>query len=133
MTREAGDRKPATPATVDEYIAGFPPEVREILEAVRTVVRQAAPEAREAIKYQMPTYVLNGNLLSFGAYKHHIGLYPRTAAMDPFADELAPYLGAKSSLRFPLDQPMPLELIGKVVRARVEESAAKAGAKRKQG
>lgn len=118
--------------TVDEYIAGFPPEVREILKAVRAAVRQAAPEAQETIKYQMPTYVLNGNLVSFGAYKHHIGLYPTSAAMDPFADELAPYLAAKSSLRFPLDQPMPLELIAKVVRARVEECAEKAKARRKK-
>jgi uncharacterized protein YdhG (YjbR/CyaY superfamily) len=112
----------STPATVDAYIAGFPPEIQQILEQIRAVIREAAPGATEAIKYQMPTYVLKGNLVHFAAYKGHIGLYPTPSGIEAFGKELAPYVGGKGSVRFPLDQPMPFDLIRRIVEFRVQES-----------
>src|SRR5476651_2077548 len=96
------------PKTVDEYIAAFPKEVQEILEKIRTTIRKAAPAAEEAIKYGMPAFILNGNLIYFAAFKKHIGLYsvPRTGP-EKFKKELSAYQGAKGSVKFPLDKPIP--------------------------
>lgn len=117
--------------TVDEYIAGFPEEIQEKLDAVRRVVREAAPDAEEKISYQMPTYVLHGNLVHFAAFKNHIGFYPTPGGMDAFQDELARYKSAKGSVQFPLNEPLPLDLIRKMVKTRVEQNTRQAEQKRK--
>ena len=118
------------PKNIDEYIAGFPQDIREILELVRTTIRKAAPEAEEVIKYQIPTFVMNGNLLHFGGFKNHIGFYPTPSGIEAFKDALSGYEGAKGSVQFPLDRPMPLQLISKIVKFRVKEIQAKAAAKK---
>ena len=117
--------------SIDEYIGTFPQEIQTLLEQVRATIRQAAPEAEEAIKYAMPTFVLNGNLVHFAAFKHHIGFYPVPSGIEAFKKELSVYKGAKGSVQFPLDQPMPLELISKIVKFRVNENLLKAKTKKK--
>lgn len=119
----------ATIKTIDDYIAGFPPEVREILARIRQIIRQAVPGAQEAIKYDMPTFMLHGNLVHFAAYKKHIALYPapKRIADDNLHKELSIYQAAKSTLRFPLNKPIPYDLIRQVVRLLAEERMAKAG------
>jgi len=126
------DQKP--PETIDDYIAGFPPEVRVILEKLRATIRKAAPRAEEAIKYRLPTFVLNGNLVHFGAFKKHIGFYATPTGNKQFRQELSAYEGAKGSVQFPLDKPMPYGLVSKMVMFRVKESLerARARAKRKK-
>ena len=114
--------KQTAPTTIDAYIAGFPPDVQKILRKIRLTIRKAAPQAGEAIKYQMPTFTLNGNLVSFGVYKQHIGIYPVPAGTQKFQQEIAPYRSAKSTLRLPLDEPIPFDLISQFVRFRVKES-----------
>lgn len=120
------------PTTIDEYIANFPPDVQEILQKVRTTIREAAPGAEETIKYQLPTFVLKGNLVHFGGFKKHIGFYPVPTGIEAFAEELAPYQTGKGSIQFPFDEPMPYDLITKVVKFRVEENLRKAEAKKKK-
>jgi uncharacterized protein YdhG (YjbR/CyaY superfamily) len=121
---------PAEPKDIDEYIASFPSDVQDILKKIRATVREAAPEAKETIKYKMPTFTLNGNLVHFAAFKNHIGFYPAPTGVAELKDEIAPYEGAKSALRFPLDQPIPYDLIRKVVKLRVEKALTKSSAKR---
>ena len=116
---------------IDEYISGFPEEIQILLEQVRATIKQAVPEAEEAIKYAMPTFVLNGNLVHFAAFKNHIGFYPVPSGIEAFKKELSVYKGAKGSVQFPLNQPMPLELITKIVKFRVDENLRKAKAKKK--
>lgn len=111
--------------TTDEYIAQFPPDVREILQNLRAVIKEAAPEATEKISYQMPTFYLNGNLVHFAAYARHIGFYPAPSGIEAFKEELSPYKGAKGSVQFPLDKPLPIDLIGRIVRFRVSENIKK--------
>jgi uncharacterized protein YdhG (YjbR/CyaY superfamily) len=118
--------------TIDEYIALFPAATQEILEKVRQLIQEVAPAAQETIKYQIPTFVLHGNLISFGAYKNHIGLYPTPNGLDSFAQELAPYRSGKGTAQFPLDQPIPYDLIRKITAFRVAENEAKAQAKKKK-
>ncbi len=120
------------PKNIDEYIAGFPAEVQTLLEKIRLTISKAAPDAAEAISYQMPTFKLNGNLVHFAAHKNHIGFYPTPSGIQAFKKELAVYAGAKGSVQFPLHQPIPLALIGKIVKFRVRENLAKAAAKRKK-
>jgi uncharacterized protein YdhG (YjbR/CyaY superfamily) len=124
---------PAAPTTIDAYIAGFPKDVREILENIRTIIQEAAPEAKEAIRYGIPTFTLEGNLVHFAGYKKHIGFYPAPSGIEHFREELAGYKSAKGSVQFPLDQPMPYDLIRRIVRFRVEENVEKAQAKGKKG
>jgi uncharacterized protein YdhG (YjbR/CyaY superfamily) len=112
--------------TVDEYIASFPEGVQDVLEQIRQTIREAAPEAQEKISYQMPTFTLNGYLIYFAAWKSHIGVYGISGALEAFKEELSPYVGAKGSLRFPLNKPMPLSLISDIVKFGVEENLAKA-------
>ena len=119
----------AAPQTIDEYIDGFPPDVQAILRKMRETIRKAAPKAEEAINYQMPTYVLHGNLVHFAAFKSHIGFYPTPSGIEKFKDEIAKYTWAKGSVQFPLDQPIPYALVTKIVKFRVKEVAAKAEAK----
>lgn len=108
--------------TIDEYIAMFPDDVRRILNELRQTIREAAPEAQETINYQMPTFRLNGNLVHFAAFKNHIGFYPTPTGMEAFKDELSAYKGAKGSVQFPIDQPLPLPLIRRIVEYRVKEN-----------
>jgi uncharacterized protein YdhG (YjbR/CyaY superfamily) len=118
------------PTTVDAYIAGFPSAIQKLLQQIRATVREAAPGATETIRYAMPTYTLQGNLVHFAAFKHHIGFYPTPTGIKAFEAELAKYKGAKGSVQFPLDQPMPLDLIRRIVEFRVQEHAAKPGKKK---
>lgn len=110
---------------MDEYIAGFPEEVRSRLEQIRALVREMAPEAEEAMKYGLPTFVLKGNLVHFGAFTNHVGLYPTPTGIEAFADELAGYAKAKGSVQFPHSAPLPLELIRRIVAYRIEQNRAK--------
>ncbi|WP_054027181.1 iron chaperone [Bacillus sp. FJAT-28004] len=116
--------------TIDQYIANYSPEIQDILEKIRGVIKEAAPEATEKIGYQMPTFVLHGNLVHFAAYKNHIGLYPAPSGIEAFKQQLSPYKGAKGSIRFPLDQPIPYELISEIVKYRVAENLQKAANKK---
>ncbi|MHB0858350.1 MAG: iron chaperone [Anaerolineae bacterium] len=113
------------PATVDEYIEQFPDDVQEILLQIRAVVKESAPDAVEKISYNMPGFFLNGGLVWFGAYKRHIGWYPGSAGMEALGDELSAYKGTKGSLHFPLDQPIPYDLISRIVKIRVAENLGK--------
>jgi uncharacterized protein YdhG (YjbR/CyaY superfamily) len=108
--------------TIDEYINTFPEEVRTILKQLRQTIKEAAPEAEETINYQIPTFTLHGNLVHFAAFKSHIGFYPTPSGMEAFKKELAPYKGAKGSVQFPMDQPLPLALIRRIVEYRVKEN-----------
>lgn len=112
--------------TIDDYIEQAPEAVQEILQQLRTVIHEEAPEVQEAIKYQMPTFVLNGNLVHFAAFKHHIGFYPVPSGIAAFQQELSAYKQGKGSIQFPLDQPMPYDLIRRIVRFRVAENLEKA-------
>lgn len=116
--------------SIDEYIAAFPEDIQKILKEVRATIKAAAPESGEKIGYQMPTFTLNGgNLVHFAAFKKHIGFYPTPSGIEAFKKELSVYEGAKGSVQFPLDKPMPLKLISKIVKFRVAESVKKAKAK----
>lgn len=120
----------AKPQNIDAYIANFPDEVQAILQQVRATIHAAAPEAQEAISYGMPTFKQYGNLVHFGAFKNHIGFYPIPSGIAAFEAELAAYKQGKGSIQFPLDQPMPYELISRIVAYRVAENTEKAAAKR---
>ena len=113
------------PETIDEYNAGFPPEKRAILEKIRTTIRGAAPDAKEVISYRMPTFTQNGVLVHYAAFKNHIGLYPPVSGDAGLEAALAPYAGEKGNLRFPLDRPIPYDLIGRLVRYKRKQNAAK--------
>lgn len=114
---------------VDTYIASFPTETQKVLEEMRSALKSAAPEAQEMMNYGIPTLTLNGNLVHFGGFKSHIGFYPAPSGIEAFKDELSVYKGAKGSIQFPLDQPLPLDLITRITKFRVEENMAKALAK----
>lgn len=118
--------------TIDEYIINFSPEVQEILKMLRKVIKDSAPGAVEKISYQMPTFALYGNLVHFAAYKNHIGFYPAPSGIDKFKEELAEYKGAKGSVQFPIEKPLPYELISRIVKFRVAENAKKAEDKLKK-
>ncbi|MEW5719131.1 MAG: DUF1801 domain-containing protein [Chloroflexota bacterium] len=111
--------------TIDEYIAECPEDVRPLLEKLRRVIRDAAPQAEEAISYAIPTFKLNGNLVHFAAFKNHIGFYPTPPAIVAFKKELASYKQAKGSVQFPLAQPIPFGLVKKIVKFRVKQNLAK--------
>lgn len=108
--------------TMDEYIAAFPQNVRDILEKLRRIIRESAPQSEEAISYGIPTFKLNGNLVHFAAFKNHIGFYPTPSAIVAFKRELSPYKQAKGSVQFPIDQPIPFDLVKKIVKYRVREN-----------
>lgn len=115
----------AKATTIDEYIADFPTDVQEILQQIRATIKEAAPEAGEKISYGMPTFTLKGNLIHFAAFKNHIGLYPTPNGIEEFKEELSVYKGAKGSVQFPIDKPMPLALITRIVKFRVKKSLEK--------
>lgn len=116
-------------SSIDEYIATFPPYVQEKLEQMRATIRAAAPDAVEKVSYGMPTFALKGNLVHFGAFKTHIGFYPTPGGIEKFKDELAGYKSAKGSVQFPLDEPLPLDLVRRIVEFRVAENLGKSGRK----
>jgi uncharacterized protein YdhG (YjbR/CyaY superfamily) len=122
----------AAPKGVSEYIAEFPRDVQLILKKLRATIRNAAPDAEETIKYGIPTMVLQGNLVSYAAYRAHIGVYPAPAGNAAFQKALAPYRSAKHTAKFPLDQPIPFELIAQLMVFRVKEHLAHAAKKAKQ-
>jgi uncharacterized protein YdhG (YjbR/CyaY superfamily) len=112
-------------STIDEYIGTFPEDVRSILEKMRQAIREAAPEVEETISYRMPAFRLNGILVYFAAFKNHIGFFPTPTGIEAFKKELSSYAGGKGTVRFPLGQPIPFDLVKKIVRFRVKENMAK--------
>ncbi len=118
--------------TIDEYIADFPDEIKARLQEIRSTIRKAAPQADETINYAIPTFTLNGNLVHFAGFKNHIGFYPAPSGIEAFRKELSVYEGAKGSVQFPLDKPLPLALVTKIVKFRVKENLDKASAKVKK-
>ncbi len=119
--------------TIDDYIGTFPENVQRVLETLRQVIHKAAPEAEEAISYQIPTFKLHGNLVHFAAWKNHIGFYPASSGIKLFKEELSRYEMTKGSVHFPLDKPLPLRLIHKLVKFRVTENLEKHRTKTKRG
>jgi uncharacterized protein YdhG (YjbR/CyaY superfamily) len=117
--------------TIDEYIADFPLEIQVMLEQIRATIRAAAPDASEAIKYGMPTFVQHGNLVHFAAFKNHIGFYPVPSGIEAFKTELSVFDQSKGTIRFPFGTPVPLELIARIVKFRLEENLRKTAAKSK--
>ena len=115
--------------SIDEYILKFPAEIQEILQKLREVIKESAPDAKERISYQMPTFALHGNLVHFAAYKNHIGFYPTPSGINAFKRELSEYKGAKGSVQFPIEKPLPYPLIRKIVEFRVAENVKQAEGK----
>ncbi|MCY9665661.1 DUF1801 domain-containing protein [Paenibacillus alginolyticus] len=118
--------------SIDAYISMFPPDVQEILNRLRDVIKESAPGAEEKISYQMLTFALHGNLVHFAAYKNHIGFYPAASGIEAFKDELSQYKGAKGSVQFPIEKPLPYDLISRIVKYRVAENLRKAEGKSKK-
>lgn len=114
------------PATVEAYIAAFPPETQKLLEQMRSIIKKAAPKAEESISYMMPAYKLNGPLVYFGGYKSHIGFYPTGSGIEAFKKEIAAYKSSKGAVQFPLDKPLPVKLITVMVKYRVMVNKEKA-------
>jgi uncharacterized protein YdhG (YjbR/CyaY superfamily) len=115
------------PRNTDEYIAGFPENIQEMLNELRSAIRKAAPEAEETISYRMPAYRLNGILVYFAAQKNHIGFYPTSSGVNAFREELAAYKTSKGAIQFPLDKPIPLKLVSTIVKFRVKENSDRKG------
>jgi uncharacterized protein YdhG (YjbR/CyaY superfamily) len=110
---------------MEDYISTFPKEVQDILEKLRNTIRTSAPEAEETINYQIPTFKLNGNLVHFAAYKNHIGFYPTPSGIEAFKKELSPYEVAKGSVKFPINKPLPFDLVRRIIEYRVKENLEK--------
>jgi uncharacterized protein YdhG (YjbR/CyaY superfamily) len=123
---------PPKPATIDDYIAGFPRDVQAILQKIRATIRKAAPHAQETISYRMPAFKQNGMLVYFAAFKKHIGLFPPVTGDAKLKEEASVYAGPKGNLQFPLDEPIPYALITRIVKARAKEDKAAAAAKAKK-
>jgi uncharacterized protein YdhG (YjbR/CyaY superfamily) len=121
----------ATVSTIDEYIDAFPKEIQSRLRKLRATIRRAAPMATEKIAYRMPTFYLDGNLVHFAAFQHHIGFYPAPRGIEAFRDALSKYKGAKGSVQFPHDEPLPLALVAQIVEFRVGENLEKKSKSRK--
>ncbi len=117
-------KKTGVPENVDAYIEGYPPKVQKILQKIRKTIQKAAPGAEESISYQMPGYKLNGVLIYFAGYEKHIGVYPAPRGAKEFKKELEQYEGGKGTVQFPLDQPVPYDLITRMVKYRMEENLA---------
>ncbi|MBS0340647.1 MAG: DUF1801 domain-containing protein [Proteobacteria bacterium] len=119
----------AVPATIDEYIAGFSPGTQALLEQVRQTVHEAAPDAREVISYRIPAFKAHGILVYFAAFKSHIGFYPPVRGDAELEKAVSPYAGEKGNLRFAMDRPLPLDLIGRITRLRVRQDQARGRAR----
>ncbi len=117
---------------IDQYISGCPVELQERLQTLRTVIKETAPEAEEKISYGMPTFALHGNLVHFAAFKNHIGFYPAPSGIENFQEELSKYKSSKGAIQFPLDEPIPYELVREIVKFRVAENIQKAQEKKKK-
>jgi uncharacterized protein YdhG (YjbR/CyaY superfamily) len=117
---------------VDEYISAFPENIQQLLEEMRTTIKKAAPKAEEVISYQIPAYKHSGILVYFAAYKNHIGFYPTASGIEAFKKELSIYKGAKGSVQFPLDKPLPKSLIIRMVKFRLKENELKAQGKKQK-
>jgi len=115
------------PGNVNEYISGFPPEVREKLEEIRAIIRKAAPEAKEVISYSMPAVRQNGILVYYAAYTSHIGFYPTASGIENFKSEFSEYKSSKGAVQFPLNKPLPADLITRIVKFRLKETSSKKG------
>jgi uncharacterized protein YdhG (YjbR/CyaY superfamily) len=115
---------------VERFISRYPAEVQEILYKIRSIIREVAPEAQEKLNYGIPTFTLNGNLAHYSGFKDHIGFYPTPSGVEKFKKQLSKYEGAKGSVKFPLDQPIPYDLIREIVEFRVKEQRAKSNKKR---
>ena len=111
--------------TIDEYIGTFPKNVQAILEELRQAIKDSAPNAKEAISYQMPTFKLNGNLVYFAAFRNHISFFPTSSAIEAFGEKLSPYKTSKGTVRFPINESIPFDLIKEMVRFRVKENEQK--------
>lgn len=122
--------KSEVPKNIDEYISACSPDAQEILQKMRATISKTAPDAEEKISYQMPTFYLSGNLVHFAAYNNHIGFYPTPSGISTFQDELEKYKTSKGAIKFPIDEPLPLTLINKIVKFRGKENLAKAVAKK---
>lgn len=121
------------PTTIDDYVAAFPDRVQKSLQKIRMTIRRAAPDAEETISYQIPTFTLKGrHLIYFAAFKKHIGLYPAPIGNAEFKEDLSAYAAGKGTLRFPLDEPIPFDLIRKIVTFRAKQNVARAETKRKK-
>ena len=118
--------------SIDEYIGLFPSEVQDILTTLRKVIKESAPGATEKISYQMPTFAMHGNLVHFAAYKKHIGFYPAASGVAAFTDKLVEYKTSKGAIQFPIDKPLPYELIREIVQFRVDENRKRAEDKKKK-
>jgi uncharacterized protein YdhG (YjbR/CyaY superfamily) len=118
-------KKINSPDSIDTYIAQFPLDVQALLTQMRETIRKAAPNATEAMSYQIPTFKLNGNLVHFAGFKKHIGFYPGAAGITAFRDAIAGYKSAKGSVQFPLDKALPLALVRKIVKFRVAQNLTK--------
>ena len=114
-----------SPKDIDEYVHMFPQDIQGLLEGMRQTIRAAAPEAEEAISYQIPTFKQNGILVHFAAFKKHIGFYPTPSGIEAFKDELSVYESAKGSVKFPIDQSLPLDLVRRIVEFRLKENLEK--------
>jgi uncharacterized protein YdhG (YjbR/CyaY superfamily) len=121
-----------TPKTIDEYIASCPPEVQAVLERIRSTIRGAAPDARETISYRIPAFTQNGALVYFAAFKQHIGFYPPVTGDARLEKAVSPYAGPKGNLKFPLDHPVPYDLIERIVKHRARQNFAKGTSKRRR-
>ena len=124
--------KAAQAENIDEYIACFPKEVQTILEKLRATIKKAAPDAKETINYAIPTFTLEGNLVHFAAFQNHIGFYPAPSGIEAFKKELSVYEGAKGSVQFPINKPLPLSLVTKIVKFRIKENLEKTKKKQKK-
>lgn len=120
------------PKPIDEYISLQPVAIQKLLRKIRTAIKKAAPDAEEKISYQMPTFAQNGNLVHFAAFKDHIGFFPAPSGKAAFEKELANYKGGKGTVQFPLGEPIPFDLIGKIVRFRVTENNTKKAVSKRQ-
>ena len=121
-----------TYTTIDEYIALFPADIQDRLQTMRSVVREAAPEATEKISYQMPTFHQNGNVVHFAAFTNHIGFFPGASGVEAFADKLTAYKTSKGTIQLPFNEPLPLELVKEITRWRVEENRQIVEARKKR-
>ncbi|MCX6333011.1 MAG: DUF1801 domain-containing protein [Bacteroidia bacterium] len=124
--------KSRVPSNIDEYISGFPEPVQKRLKDIRAAIKKAAPEAREKISYQMPSFTMDGVLVYFAAHSNHIGFYPLTTGIEAFKEELSGYQTSKGTIQFPHNKPLPLSLITKIVKFRAVENLAKAKLKAKK-
>ena len=126
------ETKRTAPKNIDEYIAGCPAEVQPLLEKMRSTIHAAAPQAVEAISYQIPTFKLEGNLVHFAAFKDHLSFFPTSSGIEHFKQELSAYKNAKGTVQFPLDRPIPFELIDRITRFRVRENLERAEKKKRK-